>query len=316
VRSRPRRAFTDPLPRRASRCARTVTTSRPRGIQAMRSDSWSPFGNRRVALPGQQARAVRSFPEDATPVTISASVVIRALNEARTIGQTLTAIFHPDALPPVDVIVVDSGSTDGTQDIALRFPVRLLHIRRIDFTYGFALNLGVVHARGEVVATLSAHSLPASPDWLRYMLQPFANPRVAGVYCRQLPRADATVLERLGMRMTGLLEERPKLLDRQPLFSNANGAFRRSQWAVCPFNETVAGAEDVAWARAMQARGYLIAYEPRAAVYHSHAEPWRKHLQRTARDAPTLIGSSLGVDVGRLLTSRSAPTGSAADPSA
>lgn len=225
-------------------------------------------------------------------------MVIRAKNEARFIGETLAALFQPGALAPRQVVVVDSGSTDGTQDIVRAFPTTLIQIQPSEFTYGYALNLGVANVDGELVATLSAHSLPARADWLAQLMLPFAQPRVAGVYGRQLPRANATLPELLGMRLTGLLSETPKLLDRQPLFSNANGAFRRSLWLEHPFDERLGGAEDIAWVRTMQERGYLIAYQPSAAVYHSHGEPLLRHLRRASRDVPTVVGNLLHLGPG------------------
>jgi rhamnosyltransferase len=195
-------------------------------------------------------------------------------------------------------VVVDSGSTDGTQAIVRQFPATLIQIRPDVFTYGYALNLGVAAATGDIVATLSAHSLPANADWLRNLLKPFVNPRVAGVYGRQLPRSNATILELLGMRLTGLLDDKPRLLHKRPLFSNANGAFRRPLWLDHPFDEQVGGAEDIAWARTMQERGLLIAYEPTAVVYHSHGEPLLRHLRRASRDIPTVIGNVLHLGAG------------------
>jgi glycosyltransferase involved in cell wall biosynthesis len=220
-------------------------------------------------------------------------VVIRAKNEARFIGETLAAMFDPSALPPHQVIVVDSGSTDGTQDIVRAFPAQLIQISPEEFTYGFALNLGVANADAELIATLSAHSLPANSNWLRNLVEPFSTARVAGVYGRQLPRANATPLELIGMRLTGVLSETPRFLDRRPLFSNANGAFRRSLWQEHPFDEDIRGAEDIAWVRTMQERGYVIAYQPSAAVYHSHGEPILTHLRRASRDVPTVVGNFL-----------------------
>lgn len=121
---------------------------------------------------------------------------------------------------------------------------------------------------------------------------------MAGVYGRQLPRSNVTPLELLGMRLTGVLGETPRLLERQPLFSNANGAFRRTLWLEHPFDEHVRGAEDIAWVRTMQERGYLIAYAPGAAVYHSHGEPILKHLARAGRDVPTVVGNLLHLGSG------------------
>jgi glycosyltransferase involved in cell wall biosynthesis len=190
-------------------------------------------------------------------------------------------------------VVVDSGSTDGTQDIVRSFPTTLIQIKPEQFTYGYALNLGIANVTADFVASLSAHSLPADADWLRNLLVPFQRPTVAAVYGRQLPRSNATMLELLGMRLTGLLGDKPRLLANQPLFSNANGAFRRSRWLELAFDERVGGAEDIAWVRTMQERGYLIAYEPTARVYHSHGEPLRKHVLRASRDVPTILGNML-----------------------
>jgi len=226
------------------------------------------------------------------------SIVVRAKNEARYIGETLRAIFDSQALVPRQVVVVDSGSTDGTQAIVRSFPTSLIQITPEEFTYGYALNLGVAHVDAEIVATLSAHSLPASPDWLRTLIEPFAQARVAGVYGRQLPRTNATFFELIGMRLTGVLSETPRMLDRQPLFSNANGAFRRSLWLEHPFDERVGGAEDIAWVRTMQERGYLIAYQPTAGVYHSHGESILRHLHRASRDVPTVVGNLLHLGSG------------------
>ena len=224
--------------------------------------------------------------------------MIRAKNEARFIGDTLQAIFQATALTPRQVVVVDSGSTDGTQAIVSRFPTTLVQIRPEEFTYGYALNLGVAGTDAEIVATLSAHSLPVDADWLRELVQPFNTPRVAGVYGRQRPRPNATLFELIGMRLTGVLSDTPRMLDRRPLFSNANGAFRRSLWLEHPFDEQVGGAEDIAWVRTMQERGYLIAYQPTAAVYHSHGEPILRHLRRASRDVPTVVGNFLHLGSG------------------
>ena len=228
----------------------------------------------------------------------SVSVIIRAKNEAASIGRTLE-LLAAQTRPPDEVIVVDSGSTDGTLEIVRRFPARLIEIPAASFTYGRALNVGIAEASGDYIASLSAHSTPADERWLANLVAPFRNPRGAGVMGRQIPRENATWLELIGMRMTGLMSEEPDLRDRNPRFSNANAGLRRSLWQRVPFDEKVAGAEDFAWARTMQALGYLIAYEPGAAAYHSHGEPLDKHLRRIMHDAPTVLGNVLGLGSGR-----------------
>ena len=122
-----------------------------------------------------------------TSALLSAAVVIRARNEKRFIGRTLAAIVDPAALQPRQVVVVDSVSTDGTLDILRAFGITLVQIRPQDFTYGYALNRGVAQTDADIVVSLSAHSTPAGPDWLRRLLEPFADPRAQLVRVIELP---------------------------------------------------------------------------------------------------------------------------------
>jgi glycosyltransferase involved in cell wall biosynthesis len=127
-----------------------------------------------------------------TSALLSAAVVIRARNEKRFIGRTLAAIVDPAALQPRQVVVVDSGSTDGTLDILRAFGITLVRIRPQDFTYGYALNRGVAQTDADIVVSLSAHSTPAGPDWLRRLLEPFADPRAQLVMMNELFPSAAT----------------------------------------------------------------------------------------------------------------------------
>jgi rhamnosyltransferase len=226
---------------------------------------------------------------------VRASVVIRAKNEARLVGEVLEAVFGQRFEGGFDVVVVDSGSSDGTVEIVRRFPARLLEIPAEAFTYGRSLNVGIAAAEGGLIASLSAHSTPVDDRWLAHLVEPFADPRLAGVYGRQVPRANATRLELLGMQLSGVTSRRPRRHVRNPMFSNANGAFRRSLSIRAPFDEQVGGAEDLAWVRQMLRAGYAVAYEPRAAVYHSHGEPFLRHLRRTLRDQPTFLRAMLAL---------------------
>lgn len=224
-----------------------------------------------------------------------ASVVIRAKNEARFIGETLEAVFSQKGVPIFEVIVVDSGSTDQTLDIARRFPLTLVEMPPHQFTYGRSLNLGIAHAQGEFVVSLSAHSLPADEWWLRNLLRPFADPLVAGVYGRHIPRDNATVPELFGMWFAGTMSRKPRRQTRDMMFSNANGAFRRSLARRIPFDERLGGAEDLAWAHCVQKLGFVICYEPTAAVYHSHGESIPRLLRRMWHDQPTIWRLKLGL---------------------
>ncbi len=235
-----------------------------------------------------------------------ASIVIRAKNEARDIGATLSRVCQQSGVGDYEVILIDSGSTDGTLAIVHGFPVQLIEIPAPSFSYGRALNLGVQAASGEIVVSLSAHSLPADEHWLAHLLLPFRDPTVAGAYGRHLPRPSATIFELFGMWLSGVMSETPRRQERDMMFSNANGAFRRYLGLEHPFDEHIPGAEDLAWADWVQRQGWAIYYEPRAAVYHSHGESLPRLLRRMVKDQPTIVGLKLGL-VGRRGTAPASP---------
>jgi rhamnosyltransferase len=226
---------------------------------------------------------------------MTASVVIRAKNEAGAIGEVLEHVSRQVDAPDLDVIVVDSGSTDGTLDIVRRLDVRLIEIPPKSFTYGRALNIGIAAARGEFVVALSAHSTPVDEHWLANLLEPFRDPTVGAVYGRHVPRSNATKLELFGMWLSGVTSLKPRRQERDMMFSNANGAFRRGLALEHPFDERLPGAEDLAWADWIERQGWAVYYQPTAAVYHSHGEPFTMLLRRMAKDQPTIWGLKLGI---------------------
>ena len=204
----------------------------------------------------------------------------------------------------MDTVVVDSGSTDDTVEIARSYNARIVNILPGDFDYSKALNLGIEQTGADVVVSLSAHAIPVNGEWLERMTNPFEDPHVAGVSSRQVPWPHAPWQEvhRLGHQFgeTGCTysdENREKIV-----FSNAASAIRRSVWRDLPFK--LSAAEDLEWAQRTVAAGWLIVYEPRAAVFHSHhesaraqalrmidinrvldADPTRRTRRRTVREA-------------------------------
>lgn len=216
------------------------------------------------------------------------SVLIRTKNEARDISKALELIRN-QSWQPIEIIVVDSGSTDRTVEIVKQHSdINLIQIAPEEFTFGRSLNIGFQAARGEVVVSLSAHAFPCDCYWLENLVKLFDDPKVAGTYGKQVPQPDAwppvrrDYLEFYGDRLR--LQTR---LDKwyEHDFSNANSAIRYRCWQERPFDETLTGSEDREWARAMLGLGYQIVYKPEAAVYHSHNEPLFKVYQRTYREA-------------------------------
>jgi rhamnosyltransferase len=219
------------------------------------------------------------------------SVVIRTKNEVKYIAKALELITN-QSMKPLDIIVIDSGSTDGTVEIIKQWrDVKLIQIPAAEFTFGSSLNMGFEAAKGELVASISAHAFPCNCYWLESLVKHFDNPDVAGIYGKQVPQPDAwppVQRDYLECYYDQLLIQSNPDNSKDRTFSNANSAIRRQCWEKHKFDENLAGCEDVEWAWVMLKLGYKIIYEPSASVYHSHNEPLGKLFKRCYRESIAL----------------------------
>jgi glycosyltransferase involved in cell wall biosynthesis len=190
------------------------------------------------------------------------SVIVRFRNHAGTLQRVLAALATQSR--PHELIGVDSGSTDGSRLLAEKAGARIVAVPPAQFSYGRAINDGIEAARGDTLVLVSAHSVPATPDAIERLVAPLANPQVAGAYGRQVPFPGMNPFEARIIRE--YYGDSPLLQRDDPRFSNAWSAIRRDVWDHHPFDETVPGAEDQHWAKAVQRRGLAVAYVPDARV--------------------------------------------------
>ncbi len=211
------------------------------------------------------------------------SIIIRTYNEEKHIGNLLRAIEKQD-YRDYEIIVVDSGSTDGTLDIIKEFPVKIMHIESKDFTFGYSLNIGCKESKGKYLIFASAHVLPLDKKWLSHLIMPFSNAKIAGVFGRQMGHPTSKFSESMDFKrifgVTSLNSNIP--LD---YVNNANAAIRKELWEKRPFEEYLFGLEDIDWTKFMTDEGYLIRYESKAPVYHIHNETWSQIFNRFRREA-------------------------------
>ncbi|HWQ46198.1 MAG TPA: glycosyltransferase family A protein [Longilinea sp.] len=209
------------------------------------------------------------------------SIVIRAFNEEKHIGRLLEGI-RVQTIKDVQVILVDSGSTDKTMEIARRLPVEIVKIQPQDFSFGRSLNLGIAHTKAPIVVIASAHVYPVYPDWLEKLIEPFSEERTALVYGKQ--RGNSTSQFSEHQIFAQWFPDHSVATQTTPFCNNANAAVRRSIWEMHPYNETLPALEDMAWGRWVLEQGYRIAYTAEAEIIHVHSETWQSIANRYRRE--------------------------------
>jgi len=213
------------------------------------------------------------------------SIVTRCYNEEQHIGRLLSGILQ-QTLKNVEIIVVDSGSTDNTLSIASRYPVKILSIPAEQFSFGRSLNLGCRAATGEFIVLASAHVYPVYKDWLERLLAPFADPRVGLVYGKQC--GDETTKYSEHQIFAKWFLDKSNSNQDHPFCNNANAAIRRSLWERLPYDEDLTGLEDIDWAKRAMKLGYRITYVTDAEVLHIHRETPIRIYNRYRREAIAL----------------------------
>ena len=209
------------------------------------------------------------------------SIVIRAYNEEKHIGRLLEGISK-QTVQDVQVILVDSGSTDGTRDIASRYPVEIVSIKPEEFSFGRSLNRGIAHCKAEILVFASAHVYPVYPDWLEQFIKRFEDQNLAACYGKQRG-AESSKFSELELFKHWYLDTSE---DRQthPFCNNANIAVRKSLWEQHPYDERIPALEDLAWAKWAFEKGHHIAYAAEAEVIHVHQETWKGVKNRYYRE--------------------------------
>ena len=210
------------------------------------------------------------------------SIVIRCFNEERMIGRLLSGI-EAQTVKPDQVVIVDSGSTDGTLAIARRHGAEIHTINSAEFSFGRSLNRGIAAARGEVVVFASAHVYPVYDTWLEHLARPFAEPEVVLAYGRQVGGPTTPYSESQILATWFPAESTPR--QTHPFANNANAAIRRTEWERVPYDEELTGLEDLDWAARALERGGAVAYVAEAPVVHVHDERFSQTRNRYRREA-------------------------------
>jgi len=216
------------------------------------------------------------------------SVIIPVRNGGEDLRRCLEAIREQRVDEhEVEIVVVDSSSSDGSAELARTHGARVEVIPVEEFNHGATRNLGASRARGEILVFTSQDARAEEDRWLARLTAPLGGERVAGVYGRQLPNEDATPPERYFLNFlygpTARTQEAAtpaELSMETTLYSNVNAAISRKVWEGFPFADDIIMSEDQEWSRRVLLAGYRIVYEPDAAVRHSHVYTVRSAFKR------------------------------------
>jgi rhamnosyltransferase len=231
------------------------------------------------------------------------SVVLPTFNGGRLFIDVLAGLRRQRVDAEVELLIIDSGSTDTTLAAAKEAGARIVQIPQAEFDHGLTRNRGIELATGDIIVLLTQDALPADEHLLANLLKPFDDPRVAGAFARQIPRPEHDVLTKRNIQnwIAGGTEKRiahianrdayDKMspMDRYLfcVFDNVCSAVRRSAWQEVPFRQNEFG-EDIEWSKRALEAGWKIAYEPSAAVMHSHGRSARYEYKRTYMGHRTL----------------------------
>ncbi|MFN8133549.1 MAG: glycosyltransferase [Solirubrobacteraceae bacterium] len=211
----------------------------------------------------------------------TAAVVIPVRDGARYLAEVLEAVARER---PDEVLVIDSGSADGSVQIARDAGAEVLEIAPEAFGHGRTRNLGAEHTSGDLIVFLTQDATPV-PGWLAAHREAHAlADRVGASYGPHLPRPDTSPM--IARELTEFFaahspDGRPVVqrAGDRAFLSNVNAAYARACWAEVRFPD-VGYAEDQAFAAEMLARGWAKVFHPGAAVLHAHDYPPAEFMRR------------------------------------
>lgn len=211
-------------------------------------------------------------------MTPRVSVVIPTLNPGEH-AQRLSRALARQTLAPMELIVLDSESDDGSLGPFSEAGARVERVERSRFNHGRVRNRGVALSSGEIVVFMTQDAEPADERSLEALVAPLTSGAVDAAFARQLPRPGAGPLERFAR--TRNYPDTPRTVRRSDVptlgvmayfFSNACSAVRKESFLnVGGFSEETVCNEDMLFAARLLDADGAIAYVPAATVLHSHA---------------------------------------------
>lgn len=220
------------------------------------------------------------------------SIIMRSFNEGWALKETLPALKAQD-FRNWELIVIDSGSTDGSVDLIRNFdPNHFIQIQPHEYNPSRVMNQGMRLAASEFGIFLNADATPQGDNWLRPLVNGLQDPQTAAVFGRQIPRPDCKAVYASDYdRCFGPTRESASW---DHFFSMVSSGLRKDIWSQRGFLENLQYAEDDEYTRWAKHQGYRIKYIEESVAMHSHNYTSAQAFKRSFGDARALAASWAG----------------------
>ena len=216
------------------------------------------------------------------------SIIVRTLNEERYLQKLFAGIVTQKLAPnfKVQIVLVDSGSSDRTVEIAKNYGAKIEYITKQQFTFGRSLNIGCEAADGEYLVITSGHCIPVDENWISNLIRPLTENNAEYSYGKQIGGEMSRYSE--CQIFAKYFPDQDQCPQKGFFVNNANSAITKQAWNKYKFDEELTGLEDMELAKRLVRDGGRVAYVSTAAVFHLHHESWRQVRVRFEREAIAL----------------------------
>ena len=225
------------------------------------------------------------------PFPKAVSVVMRSFNEAWAIGETIRSLTMQEFDGEIELIVIDSGSTDGSVEIIRQAnPAKFIEIPLGTYVPGVVLNQGAREGSHDWIVYLNADATPVDGSWLRNLLEPCLEAENFGAgFSRQIARPDCRAV--FAHDYDRCFGPRRVSKDWDHFFSMVSSITHRSVLEKHPIREDLQYAEDDEWTRRLCENGLSIVFAEKSVVTHSHNYTLRQSFRRAAGDARAMAAA-------------------------
>lgn len=217
------------------------------------------------------------------------SIIIRTLNEDAYLQELIDSINKQEINKEdeIEIILVDSGSTDKTLEIAKKNKLNIVFIKKNNFSFGRSLNYGCEASTGEILIFISGHCIPKDSSWLKNLCYSLKHKDSDYNYGRQIG-VDKTYFSEHQYFNKFFPKYERKFFFNGFFCNNANAAIKKKIWEKYKFNENITGLEDMYLAQQLKNNNMKVSYVPNAIVKHIHQENFKKIKNRYERESIAL----------------------------